>query len=277
MSCRHRYGLFLVHLEGIRLLGPAVFRHVPRLAGLASESFLAFSGSFAVAILRTLRLSFATTFLSLAALGRSVAFLLAKPASDPGVLALSRTFGSSLERFRERVHIHRISCRRHCRTLNLLDFRHFGFDVREHSHPVRAHDEVRSYGAFFRLANHDGNLQELWKVDVHVPLDLQEIFRSIVSGLLTTSFVSNRNDTTSSIITTSLALFVGEYAWRSKRHDVISQPCVTMAIRLNARPVHSMIRMKHSCTLRACDSGDMQQLSRTAVLIFALVMSSDNW
>ena len=38
------------------------------------------------------------------------------------------------------------------------------------------------------------------------------IFRSIVSKLFTTSFVSNANANTHSIITTNLALFFGEHA-----------------------------------------------------------------
>ena len=71
-------------------------------------------------------------FVSLVALGRSVAFFPAEPESDLGVLALSTTVGSSFRRSpRERMHIHRISCLRHYRTLNLLDIRHFAIDVRE--------------------------------------------------------------------------------------------------------------------------------------------------
>ena len=47
-------------------------------------------------------------------------------------------------------------------------------------------------------------------------------------------------------------------------------------MRSNARLVHSMIRMKYSCTLLACDSGDVLSFYRTVVLISAFVMSSDN-
>ena len=81
----------LVHLERVHPFGLAVFRHVARLATLQAFAFelvLAFSSAITVALLRTLRLSFADTVLSLAALGRSVALFRTVQAHDLGVVAL---------------------------------------------------------------------------------------------------------------------------------------------------------------------------------------------
>ena len=121
--------------------------------------------------------------LSLAALGRSVVSS-RKTASDLGVLALSTTFGSSLERsLRERVQIRRISCLRHYHTLSLLDIRHFGFDVNVvNLCALMMKCVLKGTSSVWRITTptfrNSGKLMFTY-------LSTSLIFRSIVSGLLT--------------------------------------------------------------------------------------------
>ena len=131
-----------------------------------------------------------------------MAFLFAVPAHDLGIFALSSTFGSSFGRsLRERVHTFVITARCACST--------FATSALMSGNVVNL--------CVFMMRCVLISPSSVWRItmptlrnsgmSMFVCLSNSLIFRSMVSRPPTTSFVSTRNANTSSIITTSLALF----------------------------------------------------------------------